>query len=176
MYDLCNSGLESDCLIDSRDVNEQVTMYEPPFKNSYHDISHQYAKGQSEVHCSNQRVTLTHHAMRTTMDLMATTPLTVGIIPSYACTDPTMGLEDGYYTPRSPPIVLNCDRHVISDIDLNIFTEVLRSWCGEPPLDSLAVGWYRDYISHHNSIQVERKDIATYLILEPTSNGSATTG
>ena len=87
-----------------------------------------------------------------------------GVISSYTCTNPTLGLENGL---SAPPVVFNCDEYVIDNTGLNIL------WYGDPSFDSQAVQWYRHYISHQSSF--EKQYATTYLLLEPTSNSSYST-
>jgi hypothetical protein len=157
---------ESDRQIDNRDMNEQVTKYKS-LENPYSDISYGHAKRQSKIPCLDQNQQATHqHTMRAAPNIIANTPFKLmdGVISSYTCTNPTLGLENGL---SAPPVVFNCDEYVIDNTGLNIL------WYGDPSFDSQAVQWYRHYISHQSSI--EKNHAATYLILEPTSNGGVAT-
>lgn len=149
-------------------LNEQVTEYKLLLVNPYYgDISHQYAKRQSDLVVLDQQVMplICQHALITTglgaIYIAATEVLTTGITSSYLCTNYTLNPDEGFYV---HPVAISCNK-LFNNNDLRILTKLVvpESWHTCLLFDF--IGWYRPY-GNQNMLQslFEKPNSETYLL------------
>ena len=139
----------NDRLTRSRLVLARSVLEDPEF-----DVSYWYAEQRRQALGLTDEITQ-HCCIGDAISIVAAKLLTDGISSSYPCTDPCLDPKKRFYLRRTSSEDGQV-KYVINDTDLDMLTEVQKTWLEDPKFD--LVRWYRRYVNQRGSFEYKYYD------------------
>ena len=130
-----------DYIVKDRLTSERLILSRELLKNVNFDVSRWYAEQRAAALGLTDNITH-QYLIGDAITIVATKLLSDGIYSSYPCTNLELDPADRFWVHPD-----GTNGYVISDVDLEVDTNVPRGWLEEPTFD--LVGWYRQHLDQH---------------------------